>query len=243
MDVRALLRAIQGQTSVWYTSSMAGRATKDRPPVTIKVPKRSVKKDSAHETFSDLVFKPKSIRFEHQNDDEHLLMLVREHVVVLFSRMFSTLLLAIVPFLLLWVYRFLQSRGIAIFDISTNWWLVAVVLWYMLLIVSVFKQFIDWFYNVNIMTTQRFIDLDFKTFSGYHVKETPLMKIQDASDTHGGPWQMIFDMGNLTIYTASDKTTFQLPNVPASSQVRDFVMDTVIAYTDQFKSEDIINAP
>lgn len=214
-----------------------------KPAPTIKVPKRSVKKDTAHETFSDLVFRPRSIRFEHQNDNESVLMLVREHVVVLFSRMFSTLILVIVPFALLWLYRYLQSRGLAIFEVNTNWWLAGVILWYMLVIASIFKQFVDWFYNVNIMTTQRFIDLDFKTLSGYHVKETPLIKIQDASDTHGGPWQMIFDMGNLTIYTASDKTTFQLQNVPASSQVRDFIMDTVIAYTDQFKSEDIINAP
>lgn len=226
-----------------YTLGMAGRAKATKPQPTIKVPKRAVKSAPQHETFADLVFRPRTIRYEHQNDDEHILMVVREHIIILFARMFSTFLLALLPFFLLALYRFLQSRGVLFFTITNDWWIVAVILWYMMLMSSVFKTFIDWFYNINLMTTQRFMDIDFNAFSGFHVKETPLIKIQDASDSHSGPWQMIFDMGDLTIYTASEKTTFELYNVPASSQVRDFVMDTVIAYTDQFKSEDIINAP
>lgn len=209
---------------------------------TIKVPKRAVK-DFSHETFSDLVFRPRTIRYEHQNADEQILMVVREHIVVLFARMFSTIVLAVIPFVLLWIYQYFYSRGALVFTISTTWWIVIVVLWYLGLVSATLKIFVDWFYNVNIMTTQRFMDIDFSAFSGFRVKETPIMKIQDAVNSQVGPWQMVFDMGALTIFTASAKTTFELHNVPAASQVRDFVMDTVIAYTDQFKSDDIINAP
>jgi hypothetical protein len=217
--------------------------TKPRPK--IKVPKRAIRKGlmGGDETFADLVFKPLTIKFQHQNENEHTLMLVREHVMILWFRLIGAVVGVIVPVLILILYQFLEARELLPFDIEAKWFWAGALLWFMFLIVGAFRNFIDWFYNINLMTTERFIDLDFDPFGGFEVKETPLMKIQDASDTHSGIWQMVFDMGNLEILTASEHNSFQLNNVPASSQVRDFVMDTVIAYTDQFKSDDIINVP
>lgn len=208
----------------------------------IRVPRRA-KRTLGGESFADLAFAPKSVKFQHQNEDEHMLMLLREHIAIFWWSGFMTLLGLGVPFLVLALQKYLQSKDLMPFTLDMKWWWACILIWYLFLASSLFRKFVDWFYNVNIMSNQRFIDLDFHTFTGHQVKETPLLKIQDASDTHVGPWHMVFDMGDLTIFTASEKTTFNLHNVPASSQVRDFIMDTVIAYSDQFKAEDIINAP
>lgn len=209
-----------------------------------KIPSKRGLVLSGEETLADLVFSPTTIRFENQNPDEKLLMLVREHIVILGWNALMTFLGIFLPFLLIALYRFLMNKGYFPFTIETQWWVVLIFLWYLYLISNIFKHFVSWFYNVNIMTTERFLDLDFETFAGYRVKECSLMKIQDAKDVHVGPWQMLLDMGDVIIHTASEDTRFELPNVPVSSRVRDFIMDVVIKETQQYKSkEETINAP
>lgn len=218
---------------------------------TSKIAERSVKtlgrkgrEFPKEETLADLVFNPMTIRFENQNPDEKILMLIREHIILFWGTAIITLLGVFLPFLLIALYRFLINTGYFPFTIESQWWVCLIVLWYLYLITNIFRRFLTWFYNVNIMTTERFLDLDFETFTGYRVKECSLMKIQDAKDVHIGPWQMLFDMGDVIVYTASEDTRFEIPNAPSSSKVRDFIMDVVINEMKQYKSkEELINAP
>jgi len=197
-----------------------------------------------NETLAALIFTPKTIRFENQNPDEKILLLVREHPAVFAWNALMTLFGVFVPFVLIWTYNFFSSKGYLAFTIDTQWWVVGIMLWYLYLLSNIFRRFISWFYNVNLMTNERFLDLDFSSFTDYRVKECSILKIQDAKDMHAGPWQMLFDMGDIVVHTASEDTRFELENVPNSSKVRDFIMDVVIKEIERHRrTEEVVNAP
>jgi uncharacterized membrane protein YdbT with pleckstrin-like domain len=92
-----------------------------------------------------------------------------------------------------------------------------------------FNIFFRWFYNINVLTTNRLMDIDFLGIFFVRAEETSIADIEDVKDTQSGIIQSIFNMGNLEIFTASGVTVFNLDNVPKSYKVRDFVMDVVVA--------------
>lgn len=176
---------------------------------------------------------PKNIKLDEQNNDEYILLFVRQHKVVLYVN----LILQIFVFVLFVGCAFLINRldsfflnGVLqtkLFLESKYWWVVILCL-VSFTLSNLFDTFYRWFYNVNILTTEKFIDIDLNSIFSSRVEAASLLDIEDAKDTQNGIIHTIFNMGNVTVLTASGGTVFSLDNVPRAHKVRDFIMDTVI---------------
>jgi hypothetical protein len=185
--------------------------------------------------MTSLASYPANIKIYGLNNDERILLFVREHRVILF---FNLILYSVVLLLPLFIRvsaqlinsRLLNSTYTADLDniFNSRFWTAGLVLWLGYILKGFYNIFVRWYYNVNILTSNRFIDLDLIGIFNNRLEETSVKDITDAKDVQPGLLQSLFSMGSLEIFTASGKTTFSLDNVPESQKIRDFIMDVVI---------------
>ncbi|BDQ05063.1 MAG: hypothetical protein KatS3mg084_0581 [Candidatus Dojkabacteria bacterium] len=176
---------------------------------------------------------PSNIGIDGQNKDEYILLFIREHKVILVINLVIYLVVFTLPFWIKEISLYMDNSLLnGFFHIeaffNTKWWLILLIGWTSYILSGIFNIFFKWFYNINILTTERFIDIDFESIFSNHIESTPILEIQDVKDSQVGILQSIFDMGNLTMLTASGGTVFNLSNVPKAYKIRDFIMDVAI---------------
>ena len=182
-------------------------------------------------SLASISLMPSNIRFANQNSDEQVVLFIRQHKVILFGYFFRFLINLIIPIGVFFLFQWLGSFDVfknSRIDIKGVYIFAAFLVWYLWSFTSFFSDFLFWFYNAYIITSQRLIDLDFIGVTKNSVKELALSNIEDVVDTRNGVLQTIFDMGRVDISTASESTKFFLNNVPKASKVRDFIMDMAL---------------
>jgi hypothetical protein len=183
--------------------------------------------------LDSLSLMPSNIKFANQNQDENVVLFIRQHKIILLGYFILFIVRLILPFvlytLILWFTNLSFIKNLNLdFKIRDIYIIAAFIVWFLWSFTQFFADFLYWYYNGYIITSQRLLDLDFISVLKHSIKELDLRKIEDAVDTHNGIMQTIFDMGTIVIRTASEQTTFLLDNVPRSSNIRDFVMDMSI---------------
>jgi hypothetical protein len=203
------------------------------PPVSVKaVATREFERVvPPHDKISlgTLEFRPRNISFATQNKGERIYVLVRRHWITNIGWIVRGLFYAIVPFVVLGVLNvfsvdldFLPTRA-----------LVLIIIFYMsLVLTTMIKDFLDWFYDPYIVTNERVLDYDFRPFSSYTIKETSLANIENVKESSGGVLGNIFNYGDVTILTASStlKGELNFIDVPSSSDVRNVISDLATIY-------------
>ncbi len=180
-----------------------------------------LEKDSVG-AFASMMLLPKSVRFESQNDDEDVYILLRQHWAVNLPWVFNLLIGLVIPFVIVAVLSTLPTDS----DLFPFSYLVcAWVGWYIVLSTYTLMQFLKWYFNVYIITSDRILDLDFYGLLNHKISEASLSNIEDVSSGHFGLWQNLFDFGTVKIQTAAETAEFRFDNVPKPGYVQDKIMD------------------
>jgi len=122
-----------------------------RAPVVPNVSKR-LKIDGlekySHSSFSSFFYLPNSVRFIGKDSNEKIILFLRRHPITNIGWITLTILLLLAPAVL------------SVFPILTflpeNFRFIAVAMWYMLTTAFAFESFLNWFFNVCIITENRF---------------------------------------------------------------------------------------
>lgn len=163
-------------------------------------------------SLSSLIVSPsKAVKFDSQDPEEEILLIVRAHPVVNLPWMGMAVLLFFAP-LVLRSFPLLES-------FPPRFQLVFVLVWYLILIMYVFEKFLSWFFNLTIITDERIVDVDFVNLTTKKVSDAELEKIQDVSFTNAGAFGVIFNYGNVMVQTAGEIPEFVFENVPKPAEV------------------------
>lgn len=155
---------------------------------------------------------PKNIRFETQEDEESVILLLRQHPVVNVGWILMAGLLVILPaFWSLLPIDYLPAR----FQVMT------VAGWYLLVLAFVFERFLNWYFNVYIVTDERMVDIDFYGLGYKDVTVAKLNNIEDMNFTQVGGIAAMFNYGDVYIQTAGEKREFDFVRVPEPGKVVD----------------------
>lgn len=158
---------------------------------------------------------PKDVSFHGQDTDEDIVLVVRSHWITWIPGFFFSLCILIAPFLIIALFK----------DLSVSFSAGLVIMGIVLSTTGVFNTMYKWFYSVNIITTQRIIDVDFVNAFMHKFSEAQLEKIEDISHEHIGFVGSIFDVGNVYIQTAGSKAEFEFDNIPRPRDVQDTLND------------------
>jgi hypothetical protein len=179
---------------------------------------------------------PSNIGVYGQNQDERILLFVRKDKVILIFNLLIQIIAFFMPFVLQMLLYFLNDNFLEQFKLkfdldmffTSKYWTAVLLLWAAYVLKGLYNIFFQWFYDINILTTNRFIDLDLINIFHNRLEETSILNIEDVRDMQSGIIQSLFHMGDLEVYTASGQTVFNLNDVPRSSKIRDFIMDVVL---------------
>lgn len=168
--------------------------------------------------FSRAYSYPQGIELDGQEKKEKILLIFRSHPITIFPRVLITVFFFVSSVL---VYFF---AGVAGLGIGTQ--IVAVSLLLLLVSISSFLYtIVYWFYNVNIITTERIVDVNFNGITSYNVSEAQIEKIEDVSVDNIGIWASVFNFGTVMVQTAAEKTRFEFPSVAEPGKVQDILRD------------------
>lgn len=167
--------------------------------------------------------------FPGKESDEKVVALVRRHWIVISGDLLVHFIGLIIPAGgLIVLYYFYPS----IFE--TFFYPIVVLLlslYYLFVCCSLFKKWVDYYYDVWIITDRRLIDVEQKGFFTHLVSELTLDKIQDVSIEIKGMIPSMFNFGNINVQTAAEVEKFSLEKIPAPNQVEALLLQTLRKYS------------
>lgn len=205
---------------------MASAATNAKSVKTI-LPERR------HKLFAGVSIYPSDLTFDVQNPGEIVYIMMRKHFFTNFSWLFKAVISALLPLLVLLIINTLtiDGRKYLLVDfvgkVSGLFWLVAVLVYYSVVESYAVGNFLDWYYNIYLVTNERIIHMHFKILTGKMVSEATLGKIEDISQQIFGFFPSIFNYGDVLVQTAAEKSRFQFKSVSDPSWFRDVLGDLV----------------
>jgi membrane protein YdbS with pleckstrin-like domain len=169
--------------------------------------------------FSALTLFPKKLRFESQDPQEEIVLLLRPHIITNFWWLLLAFLMIFVP--LFWT-------GLPVISLLPNNYLFVLALfWYALILTIVFERFLMWFFSVNIVTDERFIDVDFYGLLFKHVSVAQLENIEDVNYFQKGIMAALFNYGDILIQTAAETPEFVFNKVPNPERIVQVISELI----------------
>lgn len=176
--------------------------------------------------FSSYVERPINCRFEGQDPQEKILLLLRAHPITNLNWIIPAILLFITPFFVPKVLLLL-NLDLSSIPQSFSFRIVFLIINYLLVLIITFEGFLYWYFNVYIVTDKNIVDVDFHSVLFKNIDVAPLRNIEDASSSMGGLLNAIFHYGHVFIQTAGTSRNIDFISVPRPHQVADFILDEV----------------
>jgi hypothetical protein len=167
--------------------------------------------------FSAFALNPHQLRYESQEADEKIILFLRRHFFTNVSWMIVTFCLIILPF---FAFSFFSLDFIPF-----AFRFMGIIAWYLLTFAFAFERFISWFFNVNIVTNQRIIDVNFPSILYKDISETKLENVQDISAKTGGFIRSFLNYGDVMIQTAGALPELNFEAVPHPDKAAEVIND------------------
>ncbi len=163
--------------------------------------------NQSHQLLHSYCLNPE-VRIETQGSNESILLVLRAHPITQISWILNTFFLFLLFIVLNFLFfSFLSFRQI----LFINLFGIVVLLSY------IWFNFLNWFFNVGVITNQRIVDIDFASVIYKEVTETRLDKVEDITSKSGGYFESFFDYGDVFVQTAGKEAFIEFMNVPKPS--------------------------
>ena len=198
-------------------------STKDRQPPDAQTKNKSaaahVGKERNH-NLGAFIQHPRHIRFATQTKTEQLILFLRQHPITQISWLLSAFIIIIIPFFL-----FPLIQNILPITIPGNYRLIIFGFWYLMTFAFIYVNFILWYYNVNIVTNERVIDIDFIYLLVQEVSATRITQIEDVTYRRIGVLATLFDYGNVFVQTAGTESNIEFLSIPRPKRVAQILIE------------------
>lgn len=160
------------------------------------------------------VANPVGMHFESQGEEEEVVLLLRRHIVTNLPWLAAGFIMFIAPAIIFPLLSFFNP-----IDLPFRFQFVFTVFWYVLTFGTTLMGFLNWYFNVYIVTNERIVDVDFIHLLYRQISSTRIVRIQDVTYKVGGVIRAIFDYGDVFIQTAGTEKNFEFDAVPHPEMV------------------------
>lgn len=186
-------------------------------------PKRQKANGRKVNLFTSYFINPQ-IFFRDLNENEEILLFLRRHFVTNVPWIIQGIFLIILP---IFAGILINSLDISTGVIPPNLSLFTLLFYYLLVFEFFFLNFLNWFYNISLVTNQRVIDFDFRVLFSKQVAATKIVQIEDVSLSEVGLIRSVFDYGDVRIQTAGTVEFFEFLAVPHPERVVHTISDLI----------------
>lgn len=189
--------------------------------------KHPIVSDENHiHSLSSFCTKSDNFSFHSQDPDEKIILFLRRHFITNIGWLSLTFIFSIIPFLLFIV-------GISVFEILNislplKFITAILILYYFIVFIYAFINFLNWFYNVTIITDRRIVDVDYTSLLYHNVAITKLSQIEDVNYTKAGFLRSIFNYGDVYAQTAGAASDhFDMLAIPQPEKIANYISDII----------------
>lgn len=154
---------------------------------------------------------PHKVCFETQDDEEEVVIFLRQHPIV----NLPWVLLVILMLSVASVFNFFPPYA----SLPTSYQFVVSMGWYMAVFGFALAKFMGWFFNIYILTDERVVDVDFKNIFFRRISTAKIEEIQDVNVQSSGAFETMFGYGSVFIQTAAEVPQFEFLAIPSPDKV------------------------
>ncbi len=181
----------------------------------------NITRNAKKSMFSSFYPFPKGTGLLSTEKDEIVVLIVRHHWIGLLPKVILAFFTFILPFIL---------------STTTGSWFDGIfsamifnsgifIIFFMLTFTILLDTFYKWYFEMNVLTTSRIVDIDFVSIMTHRISETTYDQVQDVSHSPAGPLAAVFDYGDLYVQTAGSKNEFHFNNIPRPRDIQDAILD------------------
>lgn len=175
--------------------------------------------------FPAFIRHPHNCRYQGQDEDENILLLLRAHPVTNLPWIILSIVVFLIPF---WLPQIVPFLGLDFSFVPQSFWTVLLIVNYLLVLTIVFEGFLGWYFNVNLLTDKKIVDIDFNSILSKNIDLALLRDVQETRSHLAGIIGMIFNFGDVYVQTAAAKESIDLKDVPHPDIVSDIIMDEAL---------------
>jgi hypothetical protein len=175
--------------------------------------------------FAAFMRNPQRLGFVHQDKDEKILIFIRRHFATNLPWIIITIVALFLPLLFTIAW---QMQATLQLSLPTPLALILLIFYYLAIFGYAFFSYLDWFFNIGIVTQKRIMDIDFIHLSYIDVAITQLPEVEDVVHTQRGFFASYFNYGDIVAHTVAGKEDFVFEKIPDPSSVVD-IMSKLIA--------------
>ncbi len=154
---------------------------------------------------------PNKMSFETQDDDEEVILFLRQHPIVNIKWIVIAILMLTLPS----VFIFFPPYT----SLPANFQFIMTMGWYMFVFGYTLAKFMGWFFNIYILTDERVVDIDFQNIFFRKISTAKIEEIQDVNIQSSGSFETFFGYGSVFIQTAAEVSQFEFLAVPNPDRV------------------------
>lgn len=160
---------------------------------------------------------PKELTFQGKEKDENVVLVIRSHWVMYVPFILVAFIVLLLPLIFGFLMSGLLDNTILFLALFTSCLTISLTI--------VTYSFMRWFYNVNIVTDKRVIDLDFTSVVSHNLSEARLSKIEDVTHKQAGILGSVFDIGTVYFQTAGATASIEFDNIPRPRDVQNILYE------------------
>lgn len=170
-----------------------------------------------------MINQPIEFNFPNKESDEKVFMAVRRHYFVLVKQSLIFLFFFIFPVIIWTALHYLEINltEYIFFPIL----ILVISLYYLFVALFAMIKWIEYYYDVWIITDRRLIDIEQKSLFNHITSELRLDKIQDVTFEVKGFLPSVFHYGNIYVQTAGAVQRFSFEEIPKSQQIKRLIID------------------
>jgi hypothetical protein len=173
--------------------------------------------------YSSYLQKPTRVRFDGEDKDEYVILVLRRHLITNLVWIFMGLFMICIPTLLV---NLLESSNVTLItSLPRTYRFMLVAFWYLFTFGYIFTSFLRWFFNAYLVTNKRVVDIDFESLVHRRFSEAFLYNVEDLTHQISGALQVIFNYGTLHIQTAGETRELEFESIPQPATVQDMISD------------------
>ncbi len=171
--------------------------------------------------FATFCQNPQNISFVDLQEDEEIVLFLRADFITNVPWIVISFLLVFAPPL---VFLLFQLNPLTTFSLSPQFEAILTSFYYLVVAGYALGNFINWFYNIGLVTTKRVIDLDVSYIIYKNVAASTIPSIQNVDYTQKGLIQTFFDFGDVLVQTEAHETNIEFGAVPRPAKIVEIII-------------------
>lgn len=166
--------------------------------------------------LASYISKPLGLHFETQARNEDIVLLLRRHPITQISWLLFALGLVFIP---LFFVPLILELGVLPEFITFNLIIYVLFIWYLSLFGYALMSFLLWFFDVDLVTNRRLIDIKFPYLLSKEETATRITQLEDITFRRTGFIRTTFNFGDVYIQTAGARQNINFMDVPEPAGV------------------------